>query len=374
MKIETLAIHSGRTIEAGSGDVTPAIHLTTNFVRDPGGGYSRGYDYSRSDNPNRRQVEQCIAALERGRSAHAFASGSAASLAVFSLVRPGQRILCSVACYHGTARQLREVVTAWGVAVDFVDTSQPDAFRAALAARPTALVWIETPSNPTLKLSDITLLAESSHAAGALVCCDNTFATPVLQQPLALGADLVMHSSTKYFGGHSDLTGGIVVVRADAGLEERLRTYQGLSGAVPSPFDCWLLARSLATLPYRVRHQSDNAAQLAERMRGHPRIEHVYYPGLPDHPGHALARRQMPGGFGGILSLLVRGDARSALDVAARTRLFIQATSLGGVESLIEHRASIEGPHTRTPQNLLRLSIGLEHVDDLSDDLREALA
>ena len=374
MKIETLAIHSGRTIEAGSGDVTPAIHLTTNFVRDPGGGYSRGYDYSRSDNPNRRQVEQCIAALERGRSAHAFASGSAASLAVFSLVRPGQRILCSVDCYHGTARQLREVVTAWGVAVDFVDTSQPDAFRAALAARPTALVWIETPSNPTLKLSDITLLAESSHAAGALVCCDNTFATPVLQQPLALGADLVMHSSTKYFGGHSDLTGGIVVVRADAGLEERLRTYQGLSGAVPSPFDCWLLARSLATLPYRVRHQSDNAAQLAERMRGHPRIEHVYYPGLPDHPGHALARRQMPGGFGGILSLLVRGDARSALDVAARTRLFIQATSLGGVESLIEHRASIEGPHTRTPQNLLRLSIGLEHVDDLSDDLREALA
>jgi cystathionine gamma-synthase len=182
-----------------------------------------------------------------------------------------------------------------------------------------------------------------------------------------------MHSSTKYFGGHSDLTGGVVAVREDAGLEERLRTYQGLSGAVPSPFDCWLLGRSLTTLPYRIRHQSANAARLAERIREHPRVEHVYYPGLPDHVGHDLASRQMPGGFGGILSILVSGDARNALDVAARTQLFIQATSLGGVESLIEHRASIEGPHTRTPQNLLRLSVGLEHVDDLTDDLRAAL-
>jgi len=373
MKIETLAIHSGRTTDAGTGAVTPAIHLSTNFERDPGGSYSRGYDYSRSGNPNRRQIEQCIATLEGGRSAHAFASGSAASLAVFSLLRPGERILSSIDCYHGTARQLREIVAAWGVEVAFVDTSDDAQFRSALEARGTKLLWIETPSNPTLKLSDIERLSAQARAAGALVCCDNTFATPVLQRPLALGADLVMHSSTKYFGGHSDLTGGAVVVRADPDLESRLRTYQSVSGAVPSPFDCWLLARSLATLPHRVRAQTANAARLAEFLCAHPRVEHVYYPGLESHPGHELAQRQMPGGYGAVVSILVIGDATDALGVAGRTRLFTQATSLGGVESLIEHRASIEGPHTRTPPNLLRLAVGLEHVDDLIDDLVAAL-
>jgi cystathionine gamma-synthase len=224
-----------------------------------------------------------------------------------------------------------------------------------------------------LKLSDIERLSAQAHAAGALVCCDNTFATPVLQRPLALGADLVMHSSTKYFGGHSDLTGGAVVVRDDPDLESRLRTYQSVSGAVPSPFDCWLLARSLTTLPHRVRAQSANAARLAEFLCAHPRVEHVYYPGLESHPGHELAQRQMPGGYGAVVSMLVIGDATDALGVAGRTRLFRQATSLGGVESLIEHRASIEGPHTRTPPNLLRLAVGLEHVDDLIDDLVAAL-
>ncbi|HSN70035.1 MAG TPA: PLP-dependent aspartate aminotransferase family protein [Steroidobacteraceae bacterium] len=373
MKFETLAIHSGRKVDTATGAVTPAIHLSTTFERDPGGGYSRGFDYSRSDNPNRRQVEQCIAALEGGRSAHAFASGSAASLAVFSLLRPGQRVLSSIDCYHGTARQLREIVAGWGIDVEFVDTTDEMRFRDALEASPTALVWIETPSNPTLKLSDIEGLAVHAHRAGALVCCDNTFATPVLQRPLELGADLVMHSSTKYFGGHSDLTSGVVVVGDDPQLESRLRSYQSVSGAVPSPFDCWLLARSLATLPYRVRAQVESAGRLAQAFASHPRVEHVFYPGLADHPHHALARRQMPGGCGAIVSILVEGTATDALAVASRTRLFTQATSLGGIESLIEHRASIEGPGTRTPQNLLRLSVGLEHPDDLIADLTAAL-
>ena len=372
MKIETLSVHAGRHVDHATGAVVPPIHLSTTFERAVDGSYPAGYVYARPDNPTRGALETCLAALEGGSEALAFASGSAASLAVFSLLRPGDHVVAPIESYHGTAKQLRDIVTQWGVTVSFVDLSSNAAVRAALS-RPTRLVWIETPSNPMLNLSDIAAIAQLAHACGAIVCCDNTFATPLLQRPFAHGADLVMHSTTKYFGGHSDLLGGVVVVRERGSLSEQLRDYQATAGAVPSPFDCWLLRRSLTTFPWRMRAQTENAQAVAAFLSVHPRVERTFYPGLPSHPGRLLAERQMHGGFGAIVSCCVQGGRDAVFAVAARTRLFARATSLGGVESLIEHRASVEGPHTVTPDNLLRLSIGLEHADDLIADLAQAL-
>jgi cystathionine gamma-synthase len=366
-------VHTGRPVDAATGEVSPSIHLSTTFERDVDGEFSRGYSYSRADNPGRRALEQCIAALEGGEDATAYASGSAASLAVFSLLRPGEHVIAPIESYHGTAKQLRDIVGPMGVRCTFVDMTSIDQVSAALKG-PTHLVWIETPSNPMLNVSDIAAIAELAHGRGAIVCCDNTFATPVWQRPLELGADLVMHSSTKYFGGHSDVMGGAVVTRDRGGLADRLRDYQGTAGNVPSPFDSWLIRRSLTTLACRVRAQTANAHRIATFLSRHKRVERVFYPGLESHPGHDVARRQMEGGFGAMLSFCVRGGRDEAFVVAARLRLFIRATSLGGVESLVEHRASVEGPHTVTPQNLLRLSIGLEHADDLIGDLNQALA
>jgi cystathionine gamma-synthase len=318
-------------------------------------------------------LEQCIAALEGGEEAISFGSGSAASLAVFSVLRPGDRVIAPLECYHGTLKQLRDILGPMGVKFALIDMTNLDTVRNALqeGAR---LVWIETPSNPTLSISDIASIADLAHGHGALVCCDNTFATPVLQRPLELDADLVIHSSTKYFGGHSDVMGGVAITRDRGGLADQLRDYQGTAGSVPSPFDCWLIRRSLTTLAWRVRAQTANAASIAEFLSNHPRVERVFYPGLAAHPAHALASKQMPGGFGAMLSFCVRGGRDGAFAVAALTRLFARATSLGGVESLIEHRASVEGPATLTPQNLLRLSVGLEHAEDLIADLDQALA
>jgi cystathionine gamma-synthase len=372
MKFETLAIHAGRAIDPTTGAVREPLHLSTTFERDADGRYPRGYDYTRGGNPNRTTLERAIAALERGPEAVAFASGSAATLSVFNLAAPGGRIVCGSDCYHGTAKQLREIVPRWGVDVEFVDTTDLAAVAAALET-PTTLLWFETPTNPMLQVSDIGALVEMAHARGARVGCDNTFASPVLQRPLALGADLVMHSTTKYLGGHSDVLGGVVIVREAAAEYEALRRYQGSAGAVPSPFDCWMVSRSLATLPLRVRHQSASALAIARFLHGDPRVARVHYAGLDDHPGHLIAVRQMDGGFGGVLSLEVPGGREAAFGVAARVGLFARATSLGGVESLIEHRASIEGPHSKTPEGLLRLSIGLEHPDDLIADLDRAL-
>lgn len=372
MKLETLSVRVGREVEPVAGDVAPAIHMTTTFERDIDGEFSRGYSYSRPDNPSRRSLEQCIAALEGGEDATAYASGSAASLAVFSLLRPGEHVVAPIESYHGTAKQLRDILGPMGVRYTFADMTRVDAVRQALTNE-TRLVWIETPSNPMLNISDIEAITELAHGRGALVCCDNTFATPVWQRPFGQGVDMVMHSSTKYFGGHSDVMGGAVVTRDRGGLSERLRDYQATAGGVPSPFDCWLIRRSLATLACRVRAQTENAARIATFLSRHPRVERVFYPGLESHPGHALARKQMNGGFGAMLSFNVRGGRDEAFAVAAKTRLFVRATSLGGVESLIEHRASVEGPHTVTPQNLLRLSAGLEHADDLIGDLDQAL-
>jgi cystathionine gamma-synthase len=373
MKIETTAVHAGREPDPATGALREPIQLSTTFERGADGGYAHGYSYSRSGNPNRTTLEQAVTALERGSEAVAFASGSAATLAAFMLTVPGGRIVCSSDCYHGTAKQLREILPQWGVRTEFVDTTDLQAVERALEPG-AALLWVETPSNPLLRISDLAALAELAHRRGALLGCDNTFASPVLQQPFAHGADLVMHSSTKYLGGHSDVLGGIVVVREAGAVLARLREFQSAGGGVPSPFDCWLLLRSLATLPLRVRAQSANAAATARFLESDPRVERAHYPGLEAHPGHALAARQMHDGFGAVVSVQVPGGAADALAVVSRTRLFTRATSLGGVESLIEHRASIEGPLSRTPQNLIRLSVGLEHPDDLISDLDQALA
>lgn len=371
MKIETIAVRVGRDIEAATGEVAPAVHLSTTYERDVDGEFSRGYSYIRPDNPSRRALEQCIAALEGGADATTYASGSGASLAVFSLLRPGDHVIAPIEVYHGTAKQLRDIIGPMGVTYSFVDMTNSEVVRRALTDK-TRLVWIETPSNPMLNISDVETLADLAHGRGALVCVDNTFATPVWQKPFDLDADLVMHSSTKYFGGHSDVMGGAVVARDRGGLSDQLRDYQGTSGNVPSPFDCWLVRRSLTTLSCRVRAQTHSAARLVEFLHRHRGVERVFYPGLESHPGHELARKQMSG-FGAMLSFCVRGGRDQAFAVAGRTQLFTRATSLGGVESLIEHRASVEGPHSVTPENLLRVSVGLENADDLIADLDEAL-
>jgi cystathionine gamma-synthase len=372
MKIETLSVHVGREVDEATGAVAPAVHLSTTFERDIDGDYSRGFSYTRPDNPSRRALEQCIASLEGGEDATSYASGSAASLAVFSVLRPGDHVVAPIEVYHGTAKQLRDITGPMGVKYTFVDMTNVDKVREALTNE-TRLLWIETPSNPMLNISDIETLAELGHGRGALVCVDNTFATPIWQRPLDLGADLVMHSSTKYFGGHSDVMGGAVVVRDRGGLADKLRDYQATAGSVPSAFDCWLLRRSLTTLACRVRAQTQTTERLAESLSRDSRVECVFYPGLEKHPNHAIARKQMSG-FGAMLSFCIKGGRDEAFALAARTKLFTRATSLGGVESLIEHRASVEGPHTVTPQNLLRLSVGLEHADDLFADLDQALA
>jgi cystathionine gamma-synthase len=373
MKFETLAIHAGRQTDPTTGAVREPLHLSTTFERSEDGGYPHGFIYTRTGNPNRIALERAITTLERGHDGVAFGSGSAATLAVFSLAAPGGRIVCGSDCYHGTAQQLREIVPGWGVEVEFVDTTDPGVVAAALE-RPTSLLWFETPTNPMLHVSDIAVLTELAHSRGVVVGCDNTFASPVLQQPLTLGADLVMHSTTKYLGGHSDVLGGVVVARAAGRELDALRQYQCVGGGVPSPFDCWLVLRSLATLPLRVRQQAANALAIARFLHAdRERVQKVHYAGLPDHPGHQTALRQMNGGFGAVLSFEVPGGRERALAVASRAKLFTRATSLGGVESLIEHRASVEGPQSRTPQGLLRLSIGLEHADDLIADLDQAL-
>ena len=371
MRFETRAVHAGAGIDAATGAVTPPIHLSVTFERDADGGYPRGFLYGRNGNPNREGLERCVAELEGGEVAAAFASGTAAIMAVVQALTPGDHLIAPTDVYQGTVRLLRELMIPWGVEVSFVDMTDAAGVARAMSPR-TRLVWVETPSNPLLAVTDIAAVARVAHEGGALCACDNTFATPVLQSPLALGADLVMHSTTKYLSGHSDVTGGVIVAKQGEGFFQRIRHAQVYGGAVPSPFDCWLIRRSIRTLPYRVRAHSEHALAVASFLAGHPRVEAVHYPGLRSHPGHLLARAQMTM-FGGMLSFQVRGGRDDALAAAARVRLITRATSLGGVESLIEHRASIEPPGTKTPQNLLRLSVGLEHPDDLVEDLAQAL-
>ena len=368
---ETDCVHAGRHIDPSTGAVAPPIHLSTTFERKPD--YSaEGYIYGRSANPNREQLEACLMALEGGAAAMAFASGSAAASTVFQALKPGDHVICSRDAYHNILRILREVMTAWSLKVSFVDASDLDAVRAAVT-KETRLIWVESPSNPLLKITDLAAVADIAHQNGAHAVCDSTFASPVLQRPLAFGMDLVMHSATKYLGGHSDVVGGVLVAREPGPLAERLRYLQGTGGAIPSPFDCWLVLRGTATLGMRVRAQSENAMKIARWLEQHRSVEKVLHPGLESHPQHALAARQMSG-FGAMLSFCVRGGEAAAKQASGRVKLFTRATSLGGVESLIEHRASVEGPESLTPKNLLRVSVGLEHPDDLIADLDQALA
>jgi cystathionine gamma-synthase len=369
----TLCVHSAHAPEAATGALMRPIYLSTTFERNADGSYPRGYRYSREGTPNRTELEACLAALERGVGAAAFASGLAANMAVLELLGAGDRLVVPLDAYYGTRTQFMEYAARRGVTVAQADFSDPQAVRAAAGGQ-ARLLWVETPSNPLLNITDLGRIAAIARDAGALVVCDNTFATPICQRPFEFGVDLVIHSATKYLGGHSDVLGGAVVVREDAGLLERIQQWQRMAGAVLAPFDCWLLRRSITTLALRVRSQSQGARQVAEFLARHPGVEQVFYPGLPSHPGHAVAAAQMPGGFGAILSMLVAGGEQAAMRVAARTRLFTRATSLGSVESLIEHRASIEGPRTTTPRNLLRLSIGIEEPEDLIGDLSQALA
>jgi cystathionine gamma-synthase len=369
-RFETLAVHAGHGVDPATGAVTQPIHPSTTFERDADGGYARGYTYARNDNPNRHGLEAALAALEGGACAAAFASGLGAVTAIVQGLRPGDHVVAPNDIYHGTANVLTQLFAKWQVGTTFVDMTDLDAVSRAM--RPsTRLVWIETPSNPLLRCVDIAAVADIAHRAGARAVADNTFASPALQRPLALGCDMAMHATTKYLGGRSDVQGGAVVARVDDDAFAALRTAQALGGAVPSPFDCWLVMRSLPTLPQRMQAHCANAMRVARFLAGHAEVSAVHYPGLEDSAFHALAKRQMSG-FGGMLSFEVRGGKEAAMMLAARLEVFTRATSLGGVESLIEHRASIEGPATRAPQGLLRASIGLEHPDDLIEDLGRA--
>lgn len=371
MKIETIAIHAGNHPDATTKAVVQPIIMATTFERDEDGGFSAGYQYSRSANPNRSSLESVIAQLENGVEAAAFSSGNAAGMSVFQSLEPGTHIIAPDDMYHGLRNQLKALF-AGILEFDFIDVNDAEVLKAHIKPN-TGVIWIETPSNPLLKITDIKKVVSIAHQHNIKVVCDNTFATPVCQQSLALGADLVMHSSTKYFGGHSDLMGGALITAEKNDWWEKIRNVQTMGGAVPSPMDCYYLVRSIKTLPYRVKGHVHNAQLLAAFLEKHPAVEQVMYPGLPSHPQYAIVNEQMslPGA---MMSFTLKGGEAEAKRVVNSFKIFTQATSLGGVESLIEHRASVEGPDTKTPFNLLRVSVGLEHIDDLIADLEQAMA
>ncbi|HEY0508348.1 MAG TPA: cystathionine gamma-synthase [Blastococcus sp.] len=373
----TRAIHAGQEPDPATGAVIVPLHLTTTYKQDGVGGLRGGYEYSRSANPTRTALQEALAALEQGTTGMAFASGLAAEDTLLRTVcAPGSHIVLGGDAYGGTYRLISRVLAQWGVEHTPADLNDPDALRAAI--RPTTrVVWAETPTNPLLNIADIALTAEVAHESGALLVVDNTFASPYLQQPLTLGADVVVHSTTKYLGGHSDVVGGALVT-ADAELGERLAYNQNAMGAVAGPFDAWLVLRGIKTLGVRMDRHQANAARIAEFLLGHPDVATVLYPGLPDHPGHDIAARQMSG-FGGMLSFRLTGGEEQALKVCERARLFTLAESLGGVESLIEHpgrmtHASAAGSPLEVPADLVRLSVGIEDVEDLLADLEQAMA
>ncbi len=371
MRFETLAVHAGASVDPVTRAITPPIHLSTTFERAEDGAFPGGYIYTRSGNPTRLALEECLTALEGGAAAAAFASGSAATAAIFQAMEPGDEVIASEDAYYGTPLLLRDHFSRWGLGVNFVDMRDPGVIERAVTPR-TRLIWIETPSNPRLHVTDIAACVAIAARCGAKTVVDNTWPTPVLQRPFTLGADLVMHSTTKYLSGHSDVLGGVVIARENDAFFARVREIQGGGGAVPAPFDCWLVLRGIRSLPYRMRGHVEGARRLAAFLAEQSGIERVYYPGLPSDPGHAVASRQMSD-FGGMLSIGVRGGRAEAFGLAARLKLVTRATSLGGPETLIEHRASIEGTHSKAPENLLRISVGLEHPDDLIDDFRQAL-
>ena len=370
----SLAAQAGHFIDPATGAITPPVHPSTTFARDADYAPIGTTTYSRYHNPTYEQVERVAAELDEGAEALVFAAGMAAIAALFETVNTGQHMVAPTIMYHGAQDWLRRISEKRGIALSLFDAADPRALERAIRPGETAIVWIETPVNPTWDVIDIAAAAAAAHAAGAILAVDATVSTPVTTRPLDLGADLVFHSGTKYLNGHSDVTAGVLVTRqADARWQE-IRLVRGLMGGVLGPFEAWLLLRGLRTLFVRFERASANALQIARQFEGHGKLEAVLYPGLESHPGHAIAKRQMTAGYSGMLSLLVKGDAEDAKGVATRTALFVPATSLGGVESLIEHRATIEGPRSQVPPNLLRLSIGIEDARDLIADLEQALA
>ncbi len=372
---ETKAAHALSQVDPATGAITPSIHLSTTYGRDedyqlivPEQGYTR------DENPGFLIPERLLAELEGGTSALLFSSGMAAAMAVVQSLQPGDHIVAPKVMYWGLRNWLVTFCQTWGLGLDLFDASDPDALATTVRKGETKLVWIETPTNPTWDLIDIAAAAEIAHGIGARLVADSTISTPVLTQPIKFGADLVMHSATKYLNGHSDVVAGAVVTAKDDEFWDRVRDVRVNGGAIPGPFEAWLLQRGMRTMFLRIRQASESAMTIANHFDNHPNLEAVLYPGLANHPGHKIAERQMQGGFGGMLSLRINGEAEDALAIVLKCNVFTQATSLGGVESLIEHRYSIEGESSPIPKDLIRLSIGIESVDDLIADLEQALA
>ena len=373
---ETRAITAGQAFDPTTGSVVPPVYLTTTFVQDGIGGFRNGYEYARGGNPTRDSLQELIASLEGGKKAFSFGSGLAAEDAILrALIKPGDHVLMGNDVYGGTHRLVNRMFVPWGVSLSTADFSDLDAVRASIRPDATKILWVETPSNPLMKISDIAALVEIGHAAGAIVVVDNTFASPYLQQPLSLGADIVVHSTTKYLGGHSDVLGGAVVVNNEEHAE-KIGFVQFGAGAVSGPLDAWLTVRGIKTLAVRLDRHSSNAQSIAESLVGHAKVETVYYPGLPDHPGHELAARQMKH-FGGMISLKLH-SGEAARRFAESTQLFQLAESLGGVESLMCYpsemtHASVRGTDLEVPESVVRLSVGIEDVGDLTQDVLQAL-
>jgi cystathionine gamma-synthase len=372
-KPESLAAQALGWVDATTRAISPPIHASTTFIRDADNQYRSGRAYARADNPAFDQAEQLIARLEGGAQGALFASGMAAATAVFQSLAPNDQVLAPKVMYWSLRNWLMNFATAWGLKVELIDMTDPAVVRAALQPGKTKLVWIETPANPLWTITDIAATAALAHAAGARVAVDSTVATPVLTRPLELGADVVMHAATKYLNGHSDLIAGVLVTRHDDAFWQRVKTVRAQIGGTLGSFESWLLLRGMRTLFLRVRCASASAQRIAEHFAKHPHIEAVLYPGLRDAPGHAVAAKQMHGGFGGMLSIRVRGGEAAAIATAAHVALWKRATSLGGTESLVEHRASVEGAGTPAPPDLLRLSVGIEDAGDLIADLEQAL-
>ena len=371
---DTLIAQALGWVDESTRAITLPLHVSSTYLRDPDNQYRSGRVYARADNPAFDQAEALLARLERGQQALLFASGMAAATAVFQALAPGDHVLAPKVMYWSLRNWLMTFATGWGLDVELIDMHEPAAVQAALRPGKTRLVWIETPANPLWTVTDIVATAQAAHAAGAVLAVDSTVATPLLTQPLALGADIVMHAATKYLNGHSDLIAGALVARADSELWQRIRKVRAQVGGTLGSFEAWLLLRGMRTLHLRVRAACESAQRIAEHFDGHPHVREVLYPGLPGFAGHDVAKRQMVGGFGGMMSIRVRAGEAAAVSVAAHTQLWKRATSLGGTESLIEHRASVEGVGTPAPADLLRLSVGIEHVDDLIADLEQALA
>jgi cystathionine gamma-synthase len=372
---DTLLAQALHYLDPVDGGVVPGIQMATTYARDENYELrAPGISYGRDKNPTYLVAERVMVELEGAAGALLFSSGLAAAAALFHTLKPGDHVVAPFIMYHGLRDWLNHFCENWKVDIDYFDATADGALESAIKPDRTRIVWIETPANPTWDLTDIAAAAGLAHAAGARLAVDSTVATPLLTRPLELGADFVFHSATKYLNGHSDVIAGVLAARKDDEQWQAVRFQRAFGGAILGPMEAWLLLRGMRTMSLRVQRSCESALTIARRFEGHPRISRVLYPGLETHPGHGIARRQMQGGFGGILSILVNGDAAAARAVATRTRLFMPATSLGGVESLIEHRATVEGPHSPVAPNLLRLSIGIENVDDLVADLDQALA